>query len=772
MYAKVIIDISHQEVNRVFDYIIPSSMEGFLEKGSRVYVPFNRQKRLGFVVDITQESVEASKEILECIDIIPTLDDEHFLMINHLKLQSPQLEYEYLKTVISNELNVTYQKRVHAIHYEAIDDDLKPFFNKKNIWKLTKKDQVYQHQLARLKRHNYIEIETIIKQKGTVKKETYYHLASDYSYPRIHLYQHVLDLFSNTSEHSKKALLEQGVTLSQIQTLLKNRVIISYQKEILRDPVFYHDEVIKHIELNEEQHQAVEVIKSKINHQTTFLLKGITGSGKTEVYLEVIEKVILSQKQVLILVPEIQLIAPMYERMKARFDDVFIYHSGLSKGERFDQYRQIMTHKQAIVIGTRSSVFLKLEHLGLIIMDEEHDESYQQKEGVMYHTRDICQLRSSYHHIPLILGSATPSIESMFLANQGVYKLIELTKRPYNLELPQITYVDMKEELKQKNTSVFSRTLLKAIQDRLEKKEQVMLLYNRKGYAPFVLCRSCGDVPKCPHCDVSLTFYKDKNMLKCHYCGYEKPFSKTCDYCKEDKVKEMGIGIEYIEQTLKKTLPHARILRLDQSVTKTKFSHERIWHQFKHEEADILIGTQMISKGLDFPKVTLMGILMADLSLKVPSYYASEKTYMMLAQASGRSGRFLQGETIIQGYNLDHYAIKSIQKDYESFYQEALYQRQLLDIEPFKKTSQILVQDLGFLKAYQTAFSLKKKLEALGIIVLGPSLAMIKRIKDMHRFTITLKYEHTNLAAIFEMIEQIKKQTLVSVTYYPMIDIV
>jgi len=772
MYAKVIVDISHHEVNKVFDYIIPSSMEGFLEKGSRVYVPFNRQKRLGFVVEITQKSEDASKEILECIDIIPTLDDEHFLMIDHLKQQSPQLEHEYLKAVISSELHMTYQKVVHAIDFDKIDDHLKPFFNTKKVWKLTKKDQVYQHQLARLKRNHYIDIETVIKQKGSIKRESFYRFNHEHQYARIKAYQHVIDLFLNQNEYSKKALLEHGVTLSHIQTLLKHHVIVESQKEVFRDPVLFHDYTSKKIELTDEQRYAVQQITSHLSKQKTFLLKGITGSGKTEVYLDVIEHVVSSSQQVLVLVPEIQLIIPMYERMKSRFEHVFLYHSGLSKGEKFDQYRQIATCKQAIVIGTRSSVFLKLEHLGLIVMDEEHDESYQQKEGVMYHTRDICLLRSLYHRIPLILGSATPSIETMYHAYHETYQLLELTKRPFNLELPRIKYVDMKEELKQKNTSIFSNTLLSAIHDRLAKKEQVMLLYNRKGYAPFVLCRFCGEVPKCPHCDVSLTFYKEKNILKCHYCGFEKPFSKTCDSCQEEKVKEIGIGIEYIEQTLKKTIPNARILRLDQNVTKTKFSHEQIWHQFKHEEADILIGTQMISKGLDFPKVTLMGILMADLSLKVPSYHASEKTYMLLSQASGRSGRFLQGETIIQGYDLNHFAIKSVQEPYESFYKEALYERKLRDIEPFKKTAQILVADLGFLKAYQTAFLLKKKLEALGIMVLGPSLALIKRIKDLHRFTITLKFKDINLSKVFEIIEQIKTQSQVFITYYPMIDMV
>ncbi|TNF09096.1 MAG: primosomal protein N' [Bacillota bacterium] len=772
MYAKVIVDISHHEVNQLYDYIIPSTMEGFLEKGSRVYVPFGQQKRLGFVIDIVSQSRDATKEIISCLDIVPTLDDEHFLMIDHLKLQGINLFNELLKTVINHELTVTYTKEVYANDLSLVDDDLKPFFNKKNIWRLKKKDQVYQSKLTRLKRQKIIDIKTIIQEKNKIKTETYYTFNHHHHYPKMSKYVDVVNIFIEHDEYSKKALLEQGISVSQINTLIKHEVLMPFEKEVLRDPHHFFEEVNKDIVLTDEQQNATSSILSSINSRSTFLLKGITGSGKTEVYIEVIKQVLKQHKKVLLLVPEITLIAPMLQRLMPTVKHLYTYHSGLSKGERFDQYRQIQKDEPCVVVGTRSAVFLKMENLGLIIIDEEHDESYQQLEGVIYQAKDIALLRADYHQIPLVLGSATPSITSMYFASLHTYQLLELTKRPLDLPLPKIHYVDMKEELRQKNTTIFSRKLLLSILDRLERKEQVMLLYNRKGYAPFVLCRSCGDVPKCPHCDVSLTYYKDKNILKCHYCGYEKPFSKTCEACGEDKVKEVGIGIEYIESTLKKAIPDAKILRLDQNITQTKHSHEKIWHQFQSEQADILIGTQMIAKGLDFPKVTLMGILMADLSLKVPSYHATEKTYMLLSQASGRSGRFMPGETIIQGYNIQHFAIQSVSKPYEVFYKEALYERKIQDIEPFKKTSQILVSDVGFLKAYQTAFILKKKIEALGIMVLGPSLALIKRIKDMHRFTITLKYRDMNEHQVFDIIEHIKEQTHVSIRYYPMLDIV
>jgi len=300
--------------------------------------------------------------------------------------------------------------------------------------------------------------------------------------------------------------------------------------------------------------------------------------------------------------------------------------------------------------------------------------------------------------------------------------LLELNERPKALPLPHLHFIDMKDELKQKNTSIFSTLLLDKMKDRLIKKEQTMLLFNRKGYAPFVLCRGCGHVPMCPHCDISLTYYKDKQTLKCHYCGFEQPYDAHCMMCHEPKVKEIGVGIEYVTEQLKKTLPEARVLRMDQNATRTKGSHEWIWHQFLNEEADILVGTQMIAKGLDFPKVTLVGVLMADLLLKVPSYQSAEHTYMLLTQVTGRSGRFLPGEAIIQGYDLSHYAIQSVHKGYDLFYKEALYRRKLSNYPPFQNNAQLLVEGSSFLKTYQIAFMLKKKMTEMGLLTIGPEI--------------------------------------------------
>jgi primosomal protein N' (replication factor Y) len=771
MYAKVIVDIKHEDVNHSFDYIVPEQFGAFLERGMRVLVPFGNQNRLGYVIEIMKESQDATKMILEVLDAYPTIDEELFILIQNILKYSPSLYSEVFSAVIPSELLVSYHKVVKLIDSRKCPHEFLPFFNTKGIWNLAQQDQIYYPKLKRLKDQKVISVETIIKEKGSEKTETIYTLNLDHHYNRIEAYQNVLDFFLDNEEVSRKELLDVGISTSTITTLIKHQVLIPAEKAVFREIKHHFDLEDKKVILTDEQEHAKNEIIKSIGKKHTFLLKGITGSGKTEVYIEAMEHVLLKNKKVLILVPEITLIAPMAKRLKSRFKDVAIYHSALSKGERYDQYKKIQSNQASIVLGTRSAVFLPIDHLGLIIIDEEHDQSYEQLEGVIYDAREIALQRSIYHHAPLVFGSATPSINTMYKATQDEYTLLELTRRPFDAILPIIWLVDMKDELKKKNSSIFSKSLLEGMKKRIENKEQTILLFNRKGYSPFVLCRSCGDVPTCPHCDISLTYYKDRQLLKCHYCGYEKPYQATCEVCSEPKVKEFGAGIEYVEAELKKALPKARVLRMDHNVTRTKGAHEIIWNQFNNEEADILLGTQMIAKGLDFPKVTLVGVLMADLLLKVPSYRASENCYMLLAQVTGRSGRSLPGEAIIQGYNLDHYAIKSVSEGYDNFYREALYNRKLSSYLPFKNTSQILVSGMNFLKTYQHAFMLKKMLSGQSIDVLGPTQAIIKKIKDHYRFTLTIKYEDINYKKLFELIKSFDQDPY-QVRYYPTLDIV
>ena len=766
MYAKVIVDIKHEQVNQAFDYHIPDEIKNDLEIGMRVIVPFGAQTRMGYVVDITDYSDEQTKDIIHMLDIIPTINEELFMLIKTVLDETHALYSEVFECVVPSELSMDYDKEVYVKDYHLIPDDLKAFFDEKGVWHLKKGEYHLLPKLRRLREKQAVDIKNIYAQKSKEKLVVAYVYNENHAYPRADQYPKL----EKNIQYTKKELEDLGYTTSSIQTLKKHDVLKQTTKAVKREIEHVFNLKDKAINLTDEQIHASEKIKNNLDHYQTFLLHGVTGSGKTEVYLDVIESVIKNHKKVLILVPEITLISPMAKRVKSRFKRVAIYHSALSKGERYDQYQMILNDKVDVVIATRSGIFMPIKDLGIIIIDEEHDPSYIQKEGVIYDAKKIAEKRAIYHQIPLVLGSATPSIESMYHAKNNSYQLLELLHRPFDLKQPTIKFVDMKSELKQKNTSIFSNDLKEAIHDRLLKKEQTMILFNRKGYAPFVLCRQCGDVPKCPDCDISLTYYKDKEILKCHYCGYEKPFEKTCEACGQPTVKEVGVGIEYVEQQLKKAFPKARIMRMDKNVTTTKGSHEKIWHSFLNEDADILLGTQMIAKGLDFPKVTLVGVLMADLSLKVPSYTASEQTYMLLSQISGRSGRHRPGEVIIQGYKLDHYAIQSVLKDYEAFYNEALYERKLMRYEPFMHVSQFLVEGQAYLKTYQVAFMLKKRLSSISnVLVLGPSQALIKKIKDRFRFVVTIKYKDLNFMEINQIMKDLK-QIDIHIKYFPNLD--
>jgi primosomal protein N' (replication factor Y) len=770
MYAQVVIDIKHEEVNQLYDYIIPQHFEDFLARGMRVLVPFGigNTERMGIVVNVSDHSSTATKIISSVLDSTPTLDDEMFMMLDVMSKGSMELISGLYQTVIPLERLVSYQKVVKVIHQELLPADLKHKFNQRGMWRLNVSDQIYYPRLKRLENQKICTIETIIREKKTENKIKKYQFNSHHHYTKIDKYPGLIDLHDEQKIYDKQDLYDLGLTDSMMKTLIKHAVFFEESVDVKREIEHVFQLEDKKVTLNEEQIIASHAIKHAKENQI-FLLHGITGSGKTEVYLDAISHVIEQKGKVLVLVPEIQLIPYMAQRLKSRFNRVAIYHSGLSKGERSDQYKMILNDEADIILGTRSAVFLPIKQLKLIIMDEEHDDAYMQRDGVYYDCKDLVLARAAYLHIPAVLGSATPSVVSMYHAEQGDYTLLELTKRPFDLELPKITLVDMKAELKDKHYAIFSRTLLQKMEERLQKKEQTILLINRKGYAPFVMCRSCGDVPKCPHCDVSLTFYKDKKILKCPYCGYQVDFDATCQVCHEPKVKEVGVGIEYAEEQLKKHMPKARILRLDKAQTRTKNAHEIIWNDFQNEKADILIGTQMISKGLDLPKVTLVGVLLTDMLLKIPSYQSSEKAYMLLTQVTGRSGRFLQGEAVIQGYDLNHFVIKSLNSGYQAFYKEALYQRKLLGYEPFNQTSQLLCAGPGFLKTYQKAFMMRKELIALGYDVLGPSQALIKKIKDQYRFTLTIKYQKRDLKPLFECIEKHKSEEI-NITFLPTLD--
>ncbi|KFZ27257.1 MAG: Primosomal protein N' [Candidatus Izimaplasma bacterium HR2] len=450
------------------------------------------------------------------------------------------------------------------------------------------------------------------------------------------------------------------------------------------------------------------------------------------------------------LVPEISLTPMMVSRFKGRFkDNVAVLHSGLSIGEKYDEWRKIRRKEVKVVVGARSAIFAPFTNLGIIIIDEEHTDSYKQSVIPTYHAKDVAIMRAKYYNIPLVLGSATPSVESYYKALNNEYTLLEINNRANKTSLPKVYIEDMRYEFKGGNRSIFSKRLDELITDRLNKKEQVMLLLNRRGHSTFVMCRNCGDVIMCPNCDISLTFHDRTNSLKCHYCGHSEENPDTCPSCNSKHIRYMGIGTERVEEFIKKRFPTAKVVRMDRDTTSTKGAHERLLYDFEHN-GDILLGTQMISKGLDFPKVSLVGVLAADMSLSLPDYKAIEKTFQLLTQVSGRAGRHeIDGEVVIQTYNPDHYAISHAKlHDYHAFYEEEMSIRKIAGYTPYNNLVQIIVTDKDVRKILKLGtkivMKLRKELEG-DTIILGPVLPKIARINNYYRAQIIVKYQTSNV---------------------------
>lgn len=502
--------------------------------------------------------------------------------------------------------------------------------------------------------------------------------------------------------------------------------------------------------MNAEQQVAVETILQSVQEQQsqTYLLEGITGSGKTEVYLQVIAEVLNQGKTAIMLVPEISLTPQMVQRFKSRFGEhVAVMHSGLSQGEKYDEWRKIERGEAEVVVGARSAIFAPIENIGVIIVDEEHEASYKQEETPRYHARDLAIWRSEYHHCPVVLGSATPSLESRARAQKNVYQRLRLTQRANQAAtLPTIDVVDMRKEVENSNVSSFSMSLQEKLQERLEKNEQSVLLLNRRGYSSFVMCRDCGYVLPCPNCDISLTLHMDSKTMKCHYCGHEERIPYRCPNCGQDKIRYYGTGTQKVEEELQTLLPESRILRMDVDTTRRKGAHEKILRTFGEGQADILLGTQMIAKGLDFPNVTLVGVLNADTALNLPDFRSSERTFQLLTQVSGRAGRAEKpGEVIIQSFNPEHYAIQLAKaQDYEDFYTKEMYIRHRGDYPPYYFTVQITAshpeENEAAKQMFQIATKLKQGLSPQAIL-LGPTPNAIMRVNNRYFYQVIIKYK-------------------------------
>lgn len=506
--------------------------------------------------------------------------------------------------------------------------------------------------------------------------------------------------------------------------------------------------------LSEEQRTCIEKVENSVGNQT-FLLHGVTGSGKTEVYLQLAKHTLERGKEVIVLVPEISLTPQMVQRVKGRFgNEVAIYHSHLSAQEKYEQYQRVRNGEVKIVVGTRSSVFLPFKNLGLIIMDEEHDKSYKQENTPRYHTRDIASWRAVYHNCPLLLASATPSFESYARALKGVYTLLELSKR-VTTQMPIVELVDMKNELRKNNANLLSQPLRVAMIEALENKEQVILLFNRRGYAPVMECKKCHHVITCPHCDIALSYHKEGRVMKCHYCDYVAPFIKTCPSCSHSEFTFGGHGIQQLEEELLETLKEYRVLRMDRDTTSRKNQHEELIQKFANHEADILIGTQMIAKGLDFESVSVVGILNADMGFNRPDFRSTEDTYQFLSQACGRGGRgSKQGKVFIQTYDPEHYAYNYIkQHDFPHFFVHEMKYRHRGNYPPYCYLASILIQDKNQEKAGHIGKEIEMFIQTMNLEGKVYPVSELVKVADNYRYRILIKMK--DQAALTQVLDAV-----------------
>ena len=719
LYAKVIVDISHEKLDRPFTYIVPSKLLGVIEEGDRVQIPFGAGNKIisGYVIELTDNSEYDISKLKEIIDLEPKsvrADATLIKLASFIRKTYGSTQIQALKTVM------------------PVKKTVKREVNKRVISRLDSQGLYSVLEQAEKKHKN--------AQARLIRELISYH---DISYSFI--------------------TGKMNVSAQAIAALEKNDVVSITCEEVYRNPIkIDHVEDVE-LNLSDEQRKIVDDVNSDIEAgiRNTYLIYGITGSGKTEVYMHLIEDCLKRDKQAIMLIPEIALTYQNLTRFYARFgDSVSVIHSKMTQGERYDQFLKVKEGKVKIMIGPRSALFTPFENLGLIIIDEEHEGSYKAENMPKYHAREVAGKLAELTGASLILGSATPSIDSYYRAKNGEYKLYKLTQRLTGNTLPTVYVEDMREELKEGNKSVFSRHLHKLIEDRLEKHDQIMLFLNRRGVSGFVSCRECGEVVKCPHCDISLSYHRDGN-LKCHYCGYERPFSSKCDKCGAEKVRGFRAGTQMIEDFVKKEFPYALVLRMDADSTKKQEDYETILSRFANREADILIGTQMIVKGHDFKGVTLVGVIAADMALNAEDYRAGERAFQQLVQASGRAGRGDNpGEVVIQTYQSEHYAVQYAKsQDYEGFYEEEMSFRNLMMYPPAGNLLGVQIQGSEEARVKKLSTHLSELIDNLKskeeISKIGPADASLSKKCDLYRRVIYIKSrEYNHLIDIKDAIEK------------------
>lgn len=767
MIAEIIVDVSAYPIDRPFDYLVPDRFKSTIACGIRVKVPFGRRKVVGYVVQLKEETdLELAKlrPIEELIDLDPVLSKEQLALSSWLATETLAYRIDALQAMLPAAMRAKYDKFITIQNEEAFTDERfrKVFAGKKRLPLNALQDEYLLRLLKTYVSEGIVAVETAVQQKLTAKKirmiqieskEKLYEVKESIQVNAIRQITLINWLIEHADEKvsAKHLMATAGVQSSVLKTMIERGAATELYEEVYREPISaeLQDVPIPH-QLTTEQIEALTPIESAIenNRQETFLLHGVTGSGKTEVYLRAIQKVLDKGQEAIMLVPEISLTPQMTSRFKARFGDlVAVLHSALSQGEKYDEWRKIHRGEVKVVVGARSAIFAPFENIGIIILDEEHESTYKQEETPRYHARDVAIKRSAHFNCPVILGSATPSLESYARASKNVYTLLTLKNRAKDQALPEVMVVDMREQLKAGNRSMFSTQLAEALKERLERKEQSILFLNRRGFSSFVLCRDCGTTVECPNCDISLTYHRAHESLKCHYCGHEERVPLECPECQSEHIRFFGTGTQKVEEEIMKLFPEARVIRMDVDTTSRKGAHEQLLKAFSEGKADILLGTQMIAKGLDFPNITLVGVLAADTTLHLADFRAAEKTFQLMTQVSGRAGRHeLPGEVFIQTYSPEHYAIELAKaQHYEPFYQMEMQSRKQFGYPPFYYFTLIQFSHENVLKVSDfanrgTSF-LKGNLSPETMII-GPTAAAISRVNNRYRYQCLIKYKH------------------------------
>lgn len=692
MYASVLIEYNSKSLNKTFDYRIPDNIN--IKIGNKVKVLFNNRIIYGIIINIKDNTeYEQTNEILDVVNPNIYLNNELLELGKYLSKETLTTLIKAYQTMLPSSLKVK---------------NIKNNYNKYEEYLVLNKDKNFIT--------NYIKENTRSKVK-------------------INILEELLE---------KQSINKKNVS-SVYKKLLEEDIIKIEKKRIYRLSFDNIKEV--NYKLTENQENVVKNIDLKTYN--TYLLHGLTGSGKTVVYIDLMKKVISLGKKAIMLVPEISLTTQMVNRLKNSFkNDIAILHSGLSDGEKYDEYTKINNNEVNVVVGTRSAIFSPLKNIGIIIIDEEHSSTYKQESNPRYNAIDMAKWRCKFNNCPLLLGSATPSLESFARAQKGVYKLLELNKRVNNYEMPEVKLVNMAQEMKKRNM-IFSDELKHEINNTLKNKKQAMILLNRRGFSTFVSCQNCGYVYKCPHCEITLTYHKSKNSLRCHYCGFTKFLDIKCPNCKEDAIRDFGTGTEKIETELKKIFPEAKIIRMDRDTTTKKGSHEKYINLIEEGKVDIIVGTQMISKGLDFPNINLVGVINADETLNIPDFRSNERTFQLLNQVSGRAGRSgIKSKVIIQTFNTDNIIFEFIKNnDYISFFKYEMELRKKLKYPPYYYIISIKICSKDYELASKNSTKiynyLKNNIEKQSII-LGPSTASLFKLNNIYRFQIIIKYKYDN----------------------------